>query len=113
MGDEERKKNEVDESRKEGANFGASVLFNVYSFETRPTRAVNMAAIAKRERDASSRLARLRTEIIREISLVIKLNHSSRKRENSLGVRSREIRDASRCENKHDRDLANCLPSRL
>lgn len=60
MGDEERKKDEMNELRKEmggaregraareGANFGASTLFNVYSFETRSMRAVNMVAIAAR-----------------------------------------------------------------
>lgn len=41
-----RKQEQVDEMREdevEGANLGASILFNVYSFETRPTCAVNIA----------------------------------------------------------------------
>lgn len=46
-GNKGRKQEQVDEMQEdevEGANFGASILFNVYSFETRPTCAVNMAA---------------------------------------------------------------------
>lgn len=44
--DKERKQEQIDEMQEdevEGANLGASILFNVYSFETRPTCAVNIA----------------------------------------------------------------------
>lgn len=50
-----KKQEQVDEMQEDevkGANLGASILFNVYSFETRPTCAVNIAA------DCASRIAR-------------------------------------------------------
>lgn len=47
-GRKQERVDEMQENKVEGANLDASILFNVYSFETRPTCAVNIAAARRR-----------------------------------------------------------------